>query len=75
MMTHFGAKIVLIESNWSTASGLTTNIEQLNRATALLGFHFESAATLTWDRTFGHQSMDTIRFLLSEHFPCWVRTG
>ena len=34
MMAHFGAKVAIIESEWSMASGLTTNIDLLNRATA-----------------------------------------
>ena len=47
MMAHFGGKVRIIESNWSRASGLTTNIDQLNRAAAA-GLSVEDAAPLTW---------------------------
>jgi hypothetical protein len=47
MMAHFGAKIRVIESNWQRASGLTTNIDQLNRATGA-GLRVKDAAPLTW---------------------------
>jgi hypothetical protein len=47
MMNHFGAKVKIIEGNWSVASGLRTNIDQLNRATAA-GLTVESAAAFTW---------------------------
>ena len=47
MMAHFGAKVTVIESDWSLASGLTTNIDSLNRATAA-GLSVEDAAVLTW---------------------------
>jgi hypothetical protein len=47
MMTHFGARVTIIEGHWSQASGLTTNLDQLNRATAA-GLTVEDAAPLTW---------------------------
>jgi hypothetical protein len=47
MMAHFGARVRIIEGNWGTASGLTTNIDQLNFATAA-GLSLEDAAHLTW---------------------------
>jgi hypothetical protein len=47
MMAHFGGKVKIIESNWSRASGLTTNIDLLNRATGA-GLSVEDAAPLTW---------------------------
>jgi hypothetical protein len=47
MMGHFGAAVRIIEGDWSSASGLTTNIEQLNRATAA-GLCVEDGAALTW---------------------------
>jgi hypothetical protein len=47
MMAHFGGKVRIIEGNWSRASGLTTNIDQLNRATAA-GLKVKDAAPLTW---------------------------
>jgi hypothetical protein len=47
MMDHFGGKVRIIEGNWSRASGLTTNIDQLNRATAR-GMNAEDASALTW---------------------------
>lgn len=47
MMAHFGGKVRIIEGNWSRASGLTTNIDQVNRATAA-GLRVKDAASLTW---------------------------
>ncbi len=47
MMAHFGARVRIIEANWSRASGLTTTTDQLNRATAA-GLSVEDAAPLTW---------------------------
>jgi hypothetical protein len=47
MMAHFGAKVRAIEGNWSMASGLTTNIDLLTRATAV-GLSVMDAAPLTW---------------------------
>jgi hypothetical protein len=47
MMDHFGGKAKIIEGNWSRASGLTTNLDQLNRATAR-GMGIEDASALTW---------------------------
>lgn len=47
MMDHFGAKVRVIEGNWSRGSGLTTNLDLLNRATAA-GLSVEDAAPLTW---------------------------
>jgi hypothetical protein len=47
MMSHFGAKVRMIEGNWDRATGLTTNIHQLNRATAA-GLSIADAAPLTW---------------------------
>ncbi len=47
MMAHFGGRINLIESKWSATSGMTTNLDLVNRATAS-GMSIEDAATLTW---------------------------
>jgi len=47
MMAHFGARVRIVEGNWSRASGLTANIDQLNSATAA-GLRVEDAAPLTW---------------------------
>jgi hypothetical protein len=47
MMAHFGAGVRIIEGNWTRASGMTTNLDQLNRATAA-GLSVENAAPLTW---------------------------
>jgi len=47
MMDHFGAKVMSIESEWSKASGLTANLDLLNRATAA-GLSVEAAAPLAW---------------------------
>jgi hypothetical protein len=47
MMSHFGASVKIIEANWSRASGLTVNLDQLNRATSA-GLSVEDAALLTW---------------------------
>jgi hypothetical protein len=47
MMNHFNARIVMIESDWSVASGLTANIDRFNRACAA-GITVENAAALTW---------------------------
>jgi hypothetical protein len=46
-MAHFGGKVRVIEGDWSRGSGLTTNLDQLNRATAA-GLSVEEAAPLTW---------------------------
>lgn len=47
MMGHFGAKVRVLEGNWDSTSGLTTNIDQMNRAAAA-GLGPEEAAALTW---------------------------
>lgn len=47
MMDHFGAQVRIIEGSWSRASGLTTNIDLVNRATAA-GLKVVDAAPLTW---------------------------
>ena len=47
MMAHFGAAVRIIEGNWNRASSMTTNLDQLNRATAA-GLSIEDAAPLTW---------------------------
>jgi hypothetical protein len=47
MMAHFGARVKIIEGNWTLASGLTTNLDIVNRATAA-GLSKEAAAALTW---------------------------
>lgn len=47
MMANFGAGVRIIEGTWSRASGLTTNIDQVNRATAA-GLKVKDAAPLTW---------------------------
>lgn len=47
MMSHFGAAVRIIESDWSISSGLTTNIDALNRATAA-GLNLTDAASFTW---------------------------
>ncbi len=47
MMAHFSANVRIVEGSWSRASGLTTNIDQLNRATAA-GLSVKDAAPLTW---------------------------
>lgn len=59
MMAHFGSRINLVEGNWIATSGLTTNLDLVNQATAS-GMSIEDAATLTWtglrasDFGFGH---------------------
>jgi hypothetical protein len=47
MVAHFGSRIKIIEGNWNKASGLTTNLEMFNRATAA-GLSEQDAAALTW---------------------------
>lgn len=47
MMSHFGAKVRTIESNWTQSSGKTTNLDQVNAATAA-GLAIEDACSLTW---------------------------
>ena len=47
MMAHFGGRVRSIEANWSRASGLTTNLDQLNRA-MIAGLGENDAASLTW---------------------------
>jgi hypothetical protein len=47
MMAHFGAKVKIIEGNWNRASGLNTNLDQWNQATAA-GMSVHKAASLTW---------------------------
>jgi hypothetical protein len=66
MMAHFGANVRIIEGNWSKASGLTTNIDQLNRATAG-GLSIEVAASLTWTglraSEFGYDKVSVLQAL------------
>jgi hypothetical protein len=47
MMDHFAPQVRVIQADWNRASGLTTNIDQFNRATAA-GLDPERAAALTW---------------------------
>jgi hypothetical protein len=47
MMAHISARVRTIEAYWSQASGLTTNLDQLNQATAA-GLSVEEPAPLTW---------------------------
>jgi hypothetical protein len=47
LMAHFGARVTTIEADCNRAGGLTTNIDQLNRATGA-GASVEAAAPLTW---------------------------
>ena len=47
MMAHFGGRIRIIEGDWNATMGLSTNLDQLNRATAT-GLSPEVAASLTW---------------------------
>lgn len=68
MMSHFGGKVRIIEGNWSRASGLTTNIDLLNRATAA-GLTVEDAAPLTWTglraSEYGFDKVDVVHALPS----------
>jgi len=47
MMAHFSARVRIIQANWTKASGKTTNLDQVNAATAA-GLTVEGAAPLTW---------------------------
>jgi hypothetical protein len=66
MMAHFGGKVKVIEGNWSRASGLTTNLDRLNRATAA-GLSVEDAAPLTWTglraSAFGYDQVTVLHVL------------
>lgn len=66
MMTHFGIKTRIIEANWSRTGGLTSNLDQLNRATAA-GLSVEDAAPLTWTglraADFGYDNVTVIHAL------------
>jgi hypothetical protein len=37
MWNHLGTKVQVIETDWSTGSGMTTNIDELNRLTSQAG--------------------------------------
>lgn len=47
LMAHFGAKVRIIESDWTRTGGRTTNLDCLNQATDA-GLSVEDAASLTW---------------------------
>ena len=68
MMNHFGARIRIIEGNWTQSSGLATNLEQFNRAISA-GLSPEEAAGLTWTgmraSDYGYNQVNVIQALPS----------
>jgi hypothetical protein len=71
MMAHFGAIVRIIEGNWSRAAGLTTNLDQLNQATAA-GLSLKDASALTWTglRASEH-GYDKVRVCRAEPPAAW----
>jgi hypothetical protein len=64
MMRHFGAQVRLIEGNWSRQSGLITNLDLFNQATAA-GLPPEQAALVAtrtgqWADDYGYSTVSII---------------
>jgi len=64
MMSHFGAKIRIIEGSWDRQSGLTTNLDLFNRATAAGSPPTEAARKATktgrWADDYGYSNVTIV---------------